>query len=165
MQISRGIIGNDSSERWKMETRFTNPSILRVRIYIYIFMETRGRWNKRSKKRAKIGWLRRDVEKRLFRRGILVEGRRGKSLLFDLSTQEATTRRKKCLFPRVLDCNRHRGRNALFLRRSLYSSKRVVGRVEGGRRGIISENSFWPVPDEKNEQIQPLFLRVHLGCL
>lgn len=39
MQISRGIIGNDSSESvWKMETRFTNPSILRVRIYIYIYL-------------------------------------------------------------------------------------------------------------------------------
>lgn len=40
MQISRGIIGNDSSESvWKMETRFTNLSILRVRIYIFLEMD------------------------------------------------------------------------------------------------------------------------------
>lgn len=89
------------------------------------------------------------------------------SLIFPRERQRRLS--KKCLFPRVLalDCNRHRGRNALFLGRFLYSSKRVVvGQVEGGggeRRegGDNITKRFWPVPNEKNEEI---YVRRVLSC-
>lgn len=75
---------------------------------------------------------------------------RGRSLLFDLSTRQKNARLQWTPWAERI----------ISLARFPYSSKQVVGDNIRKR--------FWPVPNEKiyvRGVSQPLFLRVHLGCL